>query len=279
FTGKDQQPSGSEGDDDDVEAALKKEVGDLKASTEMRRRRFQSVESGVNNVVFIRTLGIGYVQNQEDDDLGYSTNVTLSGTRRAVLEDVKKYAETFLEPQFKDLKRDISGIVNSVNSENKVDLTNPQKYHLQEVVKSTKDPLQLNPKQAAQAGNEKEAKLGSGDTSNQNDPAEGTNNQQVVPENSGELEQTKPISETQVYKTKDQLFNRKNLKHFKRFKPDLGLYCPREIAATAKCQEKQQTYQEFGTNAEHSYFLFVTSSLSDEDKCQRLPVNKAWIQL
>lgn len=59
FTDKDQQPSGSEGEDDDVEAVLKKEVGDIKASTEMRLRRFQSVESGANNVVFIRTLGIG----------------------------------------------------------------------------------------------------------------------------------------------------------------------------------------------------------------------------
>ena len=55
---KDQQPSGSEAEDDDVEAALKKEVGGIKASTEMKLRRFQSVESGANNVVFIRTLGI-----------------------------------------------------------------------------------------------------------------------------------------------------------------------------------------------------------------------------
>uniref|UniRef100_A0A673SZK5 THUMP domain containing 1 n=1 Tax=Suricata suricatta TaxID=37032 RepID=A0A673SZK5_SURSU len=54
----DKQPSGSEGEDDDVEAALKKEVGDIKASTKMKLRRFQSVESGANNVVFIRTLGI-----------------------------------------------------------------------------------------------------------------------------------------------------------------------------------------------------------------------------
>uniref|UniRef100_A0ABI7WT38 THUMP domain containing 1 n=1 Tax=Felis catus TaxID=9685 RepID=A0ABI7WT38_FELCA len=54
----DQQPSGSEAEDDDVEAALKKEVGGIKASTEMKLRRFQSVESGANNVVFIRTLGI-----------------------------------------------------------------------------------------------------------------------------------------------------------------------------------------------------------------------------
>uniref|UniRef100_A0A2K6SXJ5 Uncharacterized protein n=1 Tax=Saimiri boliviensis boliviensis TaxID=39432 RepID=A0A2K6SXJ5_SAIBB len=58
LTDKDQQPSGSEGEDDDVEAALKKGAGDMQASTEMRLRRFQSVESGANNVVFIRTLGI-----------------------------------------------------------------------------------------------------------------------------------------------------------------------------------------------------------------------------
>uniref|UniRef100_A0A8D2E105 Uncharacterized protein n=1 Tax=Sciurus vulgaris TaxID=55149 RepID=A0A8D2E105_SCIVU len=58
FSGKHQRPSGSEGEDDDVEAALKKEVGDIKASTEMRLRRFQLVGSGENNVVFIRTLGI-----------------------------------------------------------------------------------------------------------------------------------------------------------------------------------------------------------------------------
>uniref|UniRef100_A0A2K5PKB8 THUMP domain-containing protein n=1 Tax=Cebus imitator TaxID=2715852 RepID=A0A2K5PKB8_CEBIM len=58
LTDKHQQPSGIEGEDGDVEAALKKEVGDIKASTEMRLRKFQSVASGANNVVFIRTLGI-----------------------------------------------------------------------------------------------------------------------------------------------------------------------------------------------------------------------------
>ncbi|XP_014652471.1 PREDICTED: THUMP domain-containing protein 1 [Ceratotherium simum simum] len=255
FTDKDQQPSGSEGGDDDVEAALKKEVGDLKASTEMRLRRFQSVESGANNVVFIRTLGIEpeklvhHILQDMYKTKKKKTRVILrmlpiSGTCKAFLEDMKKYAETFLEPWFKapnkgtfqivyksrnnshmnreEVIKELAGIVGSLNSENKVDLTNPQytvvveiikavcclsvvkdymlfrKYNLQEVVKSAKDPSQLNPKQAAQAGNGREAKLESGDTSNQNDPAEGTNNQQVVPANSEELEQTKPISETQV---------------------------------------------------------------------------------
>ncbi|XP_048080615.1 THUMP domain-containing protein 1 isoform X2 [Ursus arctos] len=224
FMDKDQHPSGSEGEDDDVEAALKKEVGDIKASTEMKLRRFQSVESGANNVVFIRTLGIG--------------------TCKAFLEDMKKYAETFLEPWFKapnkgtfqivyksrnnshmnreEVIKELAGIVGSLNSENKVDLTNPQytvvveiikavcclsvvkdymlfrKYNLQEVVKSAKDPSQLNPKQPVQAGNGKEAKLESGDKSSQHDPVEGKNNQQVVPENNEELGQIKPRSETQV---------------------------------------------------------------------------------
>uniref|UniRef100_A0A5F8G8H4 THUMP domain-containing protein n=1 Tax=Monodelphis domestica TaxID=13616 RepID=A0A5F8G8H4_MONDO len=59
FVDKDKQPSGSEEEEeDDAEAALKKEVSEIQASTELRLRRFQSVESGANNVVFIRTLGI-----------------------------------------------------------------------------------------------------------------------------------------------------------------------------------------------------------------------------
>ncbi|XP_065780533.1 THUMP domain-containing protein 1 isoform X1 [Muntiacus reevesi] len=255
FADKDQQPSGSEGEDDDVEAALKKEVGDIKASTEKSLRRFQSVESGANNVVFIRTLGIEpeklvhHILQDIYKTKKKKTRVILrmlpiSGTCKAFLEDMKKYAETFLEPWFKapnkgtfqivyksrnnshmnreEVIKELAGIVGSLNSENKVDLTNPQytvvveiikavcclsvvkdymlfrKYNLQEVVKSAKDLSQLNPKQAAQTGNGKEAKLESGDKSSRNDPAEGKNNQQVVPENSEELGPTGSISETHV---------------------------------------------------------------------------------
>lgn len=109
----------------------------------------------------------------------------------------------------------VTGIVGSLNSENKVDLTNPQytvvveiikavcclsvvqdymlfrKYNLQEVVKSAKEPPQLPPKQA----DGKEAKLEPGDTAQQNDPAEGNsdqNNQQVAPETSEKPGQTQP---------------------------------------------------------------------------------------
>lgn len=73
-----------------------------------------------------------------------------------------------------------------------------RKYNLQEVVKSAKDLSQLNPKQAVQTGNGKEAKLESGDKSSENDPAEGKNNQQVVPENIEELGPTESISETHL---------------------------------------------------------------------------------
>lgn len=61
FSDHEERLSGSdrEEDEDDIEAALKKEVGQIRASTEQKLRRFQSVESGANNVVFIRTQGIG----------------------------------------------------------------------------------------------------------------------------------------------------------------------------------------------------------------------------
>ncbi|KAM6166630.1 THUMP domain-containing protein 1 [Erethizon dorsatum] len=251
FTDKDQQLSGSE-EEDDVEAALKKEVGDIKASTEKRLRRFQSVESGANNVVFIRTLGIEpeklvhHILQDVYKTKKRKTRVILrmlpiSGTCKAFLEDMKKYAETFLEPWFKapnkgtfqivyksrnnshmnreEVIKELAGIVGSLNSENKVDLTNPQytvvveiikavcclsvvkdymlfrKYNLQEVVKTAKDPSQLPPK----LRNGKEAKLETDDKLNQSDPKEGENNQQVVPQNEEEeLGETKPRSETQV---------------------------------------------------------------------------------
>lgn len=246
FMDKDQQASGSEGDDDDdVEAALKKEVGDIKASTERRLRRFQSVESGANNVVFIRTLGIEpeklvhHILQDMYKTKKKKTRVILrmlpiSGTCKAFLEDMKKYAETFLEPWFKapnkgtfqivyksrnnshmnreEVIKELAGIVGSLNSENKVDLTNPEytvvveiikavcclsvvkdymlfrKYNLQEVVKSAKDPPQPPPK----LGNGKEAKLEPDGKLNQKDSTEGKNNQQVAPESSEELGPTKP---------------------------------------------------------------------------------------
>ncbi|XP_055994894.1 THUMP domain-containing protein 1 [Sorex fumeus] len=257
FTDKDQQPSGREGEDDDVEAALKKEVGDIKASTVLRRRRFQSVDSGANNLVFIRTLGIEpeklvhHILQDIYTTKKKKTRVILrmlpiSGTCKAFLEDVKKFAETFMEPWFKvpnsgtfqivykcrnnsHMKRDLvikelAGIICSLNSENKVDLTDPEytvvveiiravcclsvlkdymlfrKYNLQEVVKIGKEPSQP----AVQAGNGDEAKLESEDQSSQNDSADGKNSQQVAAENTEEPGETRPMSETTVISTEDK---------------------------------------------------------------------------
>lgn len=45
--------------DEDVDAALKKEVAQLQASGLKQERRFQSLESGANNVIFIKTHNLG----------------------------------------------------------------------------------------------------------------------------------------------------------------------------------------------------------------------------
>ena len=56
-------PDGSDSDEaedeDDVEAALKKEVTQIQSSSKKRQRRFQAVDSGANNVVFICTHDVG----------------------------------------------------------------------------------------------------------------------------------------------------------------------------------------------------------------------------
>lgn len=50
----------SEEEEDDAEAALKKEVERIRASAERgQQRRFTAMDSGANNVVFIRTHGVG----------------------------------------------------------------------------------------------------------------------------------------------------------------------------------------------------------------------------
>uniref|UniRef100_A0A2K5DDF6 THUMP domain-containing protein 1 n=1 Tax=Aotus nancymaae TaxID=37293 RepID=A0A2K5DDF6_AOTNA len=222
FTDKDQQPSGSEGEDD-VEAALKKEVGDIKASTEMRQKRCQLMESGANNVIFIKTLGI------EPEKLVHHILQDMYKTKkkaRAFLEDMRKCGETCLEPWFKAPNKGAFQIMyksrnnSHLNREEVIkklagivlSRTNPQytvvveiikavcclsvvkdyvlfrKYNLREVVKSPKDPSQLNSNQ----GDGKEANLESADKSDQNSAAE------QVPENTEELGQTKPMSSPQV---------------------------------------------------------------------------------
>ncbi|XP_065500930.1 THUMP domain-containing protein 1 [Caloenas nicobarica] len=171
FSDHEERLSGSEReeDEDDVEAALKKEVGQIRTSTEQKLRRFQSVESGANNVVFIRTRGIEpenlvhHILKDMHATKKKKTRVILrmlpiSGTCKAFMEDMKKYAETFFEPWFKapnkgtfqivykarnnshmsreEVIKELAGIVGSLNPENKVDLNNPQYTIVVEIIKN-----------------------------------------------------------------------------------------------------------------------------------------------
>ncbi|XP_029949326.1 THUMP domain-containing protein 1 [Salarias fasciatus] len=169
---QDNDGSSSEEEDaeeEDVDVALKKEVAQLQASGAKQERRFQALESGANNVIFIRTL------NLESDKLVHhilsdlhttkkkKSRVILrmlpvTGTCKAFQEDIVKYLTTFLEPWFKapncatyqiafkarnssHNKRDeiikaVAGLVGKLNPKNKVDLTNPELTIIVEVIKA-----------------------------------------------------------------------------------------------------------------------------------------------
>ncbi|CAH2307174.1 THUMP domain-containing 1 [Pelobates cultripes] len=166
---KDHDGASESEDDDDVEAALKKEVDEIRTSTEKNLRRFQSVDSGANNVVFIRTLNVEpeklvhHILKDLYTTKKKKTRVILrmlpvSGTCKAFPEDLRKYAEKFFEPWFKapnkgtfqivykarnnnhmnrdDVIKDLAGIVGSQNPENKVDLNNPEYTIVVEIIKN-----------------------------------------------------------------------------------------------------------------------------------------------
>ncbi|KAJ1097151.1 hypothetical protein NDU88_002278 [Pleurodeles waltl] len=169
FAEQDFQGSEKEEEDDDVEAAIKKEVDQIRSTTEKNCRRFQSVESGANNVIFIKTHKIEpeklvhYILKDLYTTKKQKSRVILrmlpfSGTCKAFLEDMKKYAETFFQPWFKapnkgtfqitykarnnghldreQVIKELAGIVGSLNPENKVDLTNPQYTVVVEIIKN-----------------------------------------------------------------------------------------------------------------------------------------------
>ncbi|KAL8175465.1 UNVERIFIED_CONTAM: THUMP domain-containing protein 1 [Gekko kuhli] len=159
----------AEDEEDDAEAAVKKEVDQIRASTEQKLRRFQSVESGANNVVFIRTLGVEpeklvhHILKDMHATKKKKTRVILrmlpvSGSCKAFLEDMKRYTETFFEPWFKAPKKgtfqivykarnnshlsreevikELAGVVGHLNPENKVDLSNPEFTIVVEIIKN-----------------------------------------------------------------------------------------------------------------------------------------------
>nr|XP_033819405.1 THUMP domain-containing protein 1 isoform X2 [Geotrypetes seraphini] len=159
----------SESDEDDVEAALKKEVDEICTATKKNLRRFQSVESGANNVVFIRTLSVEpeklvhhilkdmYTTKKKKAKVIFRM-LPFSGTCKAFLEDMKQYAETFFVPWFKtpnkgtfqivykarnnshmnreEVIKELAGVVGNLNPENKVDLNNPEYTIVVEIIKT-----------------------------------------------------------------------------------------------------------------------------------------------
>ncbi|XP_019718145.1 THUMP domain-containing protein 1 isoform X2 [Hippocampus comes] len=155
--------------EEDVEEALKKEVTQLRAYGGSQERRFQALESGANNVIFIRT------RNLESDKLVHhiladlhatkkkKTRVILrmlpvTGTCRAFPEDMMRYLSTFLEPWFKkpncasyqiafksrnnnhskrgDVIKAIATLVGKLNPRNMVNLTQPDLTIILEVIKT-----------------------------------------------------------------------------------------------------------------------------------------------
>ncbi|KAL7845115.1 hypothetical protein AOLI_G00233070 [Acnodon oligacanthus] len=161
--------SDSDEDEDDVEAALKKEVTEIQSSSKKRQRRFQAVDSGANNVVFIRTHDIDpeklvhHILQDLHKTKKKKSRVILrmlpvSGTCRAFPEDMEKYLSSYLEPWFKapnhasyqinfkarnsshnkreEVIKSLAGLVAKLNPANKVDLTNPELTIIVEIIKS-----------------------------------------------------------------------------------------------------------------------------------------------
>ncbi|XP_006637038.1 THUMP domain-containing protein 1 [Lepisosteus oculatus] len=171
FTEEEEGDSDGEdwGDEDDAEAAVKKEAKQITMATQKRERRFQALASGANNVVFIRTQNIDpaklvyHILQDLHTTKKKKSRVILrmlpvSGTCKAFIEDMEKYLTTFLEPWFKSpsqgtfqivfkarnsshAKREevikvLGGLVGKLNPKNKVDLTNPEYTIIIEIIKT-----------------------------------------------------------------------------------------------------------------------------------------------
>ncbi|KAF7662378.1 hypothetical protein LDENG_00237420 [Lucifuga dentata] len=148
-----------EAEEEDVDVALKKEVAQLQASKVKQERRFQALDSGANNVIFIRTLKlepdklVHHILSDLHATKKKKSRVILrmlpvNGTCKAFQEDMLKYLTTFLEPWFKtpncgtyqiafkarnsshnkrdEIIKSIAGVVGKLNPKNKVDLTSPE---------------------------------------------------------------------------------------------------------------------------------------------------------
>ncbi|XP_073697776.1 THUMP domain-containing protein 1 [Garra rufa] len=161
--------SEDEEEDEDAEAALKKEVSQIQSSIKTHQQRFSAVDSGANNVVFIRTHGVDPEQLVHHilSDLHQTKKrksrvilrmLPVSGTCRAFPEDMEKFLSVFLERWFKaplrttfqicfkarnsshnkrdDVIKAVAGLVGKMNPLHKVDLTNPELTIIIEIIKT-----------------------------------------------------------------------------------------------------------------------------------------------
>ncbi|XP_068178107.1 THUMP domain-containing protein 1 [Antennarius striatus] len=156
-------------EEEDMDVALRREVSHLRASGPKHHRRFQALESGANNVIFIKT------QNLESDKLVHHIlsdlhttkkkksrmilrMLPVTGTCRAYPEDMMRFLTTFLEPWFKtphsatyqiafkarnsshnkreEMIKAIAGLVGKLNRKNRVNLSNPDLTIIVEVIKA-----------------------------------------------------------------------------------------------------------------------------------------------
>lgn len=159
---------GEEGDED-AEAALKKEVSQIQSSMKKRQQRFSALDSGANNVVFIRTHGVDpeelvhrilsdLHQTKKRKSRVILRMLPVSGTCRAFPEDMEKFLSEYLERWFKaplratyqicfkarnsshskrdDVIKAVAGLVDKMNPLHKVDLSNPELSIIIEIIKS-----------------------------------------------------------------------------------------------------------------------------------------------
>ncbi|KAI8501233.1 THUMP domain-containing protein 1 [Branchiostoma belcheri] len=161
--------SGSESEEEDVEAALAKEVAQMKNKAGKEKRRFQAMDSGANNVVFIQSQ----LESPDElvhhilDDINTSKKfktrnvlriIPVMSACKAYLENVKKSAEEMFPKFFSGednpsyaivfktrnsgtMKRDevipaLAGVVSEVNPACKVNLNSPDLAIVIEVIRT-----------------------------------------------------------------------------------------------------------------------------------------------
>ncbi|XP_078609956.1 THUMP domain-containing protein 1-like [Branchiostoma floridae x Branchiostoma japonicum] len=161
--------SGSESEDQDVEAALAKEVAQMKEKSGKDKRRFQAMDSGANNVVFIQSQleSPDKLVHHILDDINASKKfktrnvlrmIPVMSACKAYLENVKKSAEEMFPKFFSGednpsyaivfktrnsgtMKRDevikaLAGVVSEVNPACKVNLNSPDLAIVIEVIRT-----------------------------------------------------------------------------------------------------------------------------------------------